>query len=259
MRTSCTHCGTHFKVPDKTLGKQARCKSCGKMFVITPVAGEADVDLEEVGQPAARPAVPPPAGRDRRARPDRRSPQPAPREEPDDPLDALADAAAESGSHSQPVHHSPRAGHAPRSRQRDDDPDDRDRGGRHRMAKGAKLSMTLGIAALVVGVLGSVCGVVAMFKKGEQSTFIALALTSGGLLLVTGLLGMLAVVNGSGASKHIRHARHPLAGRSEASTGVITGWIAMGIVLAGIVTGGIWLSNNRDAVKFEKHKIAAPE
>ncbi|MFN3167704.1 MAG: PLDc N-terminal domain-containing protein [Phycisphaeraceae bacterium] len=235
MRTSCTHCGTHFKVPDKTLGKQAKCKACGKMFVITPAGEGQDVPMQEVEPkrpPASRPGKPPrPA-----------APPPA---APADPLGALADAAVESGSHLRPVHGVPAS-----SRHHHDTGYDEAPGSRVRKAKGAGLSMGLGIAAGVLGFIGLVLALLTMFAVGE-GLVAGLGVVALIILAVTALLAMMAVVNGATAKKHIRRARHPLAGRGNASTGVILGWLSLGLVLIAIVAGGIWLAN-RGGITFEK-------
>lgn len=225
MRTSCTHCGKHFKVPDKTLGKQARCKACGEMFVIAPAPGEELVELEEAVAPSR--------------------PQP---EVSDDPLDALADAAVESGSHMQPVHG--RATHGSSSsttRHRDDDDD---HGPRHRMARGAKAAMTLGIISTALAVGGGVCAVIAMVKGDDETLLITLGLIGVGLLVVGAVLAMMAVSSGTTAGRQIRHARHPLGGRSEASTGTLMGWVSLGLVLIAIVSGAIWMSQ-RGGIVFQ--------
>lgn len=238
MRTSCTHCGTQFKVPDKTLGKQAKCKSCGKMFVITPAAKPETVPMQEV-QPK----------RDRRAG-DRKPPPPAPEApapESDDPLDALADAAIESGAYLAPVHHgwsNHRSGGA-----RDEY---NDRYGPRRMAKGAKAAMALGITAGALALIGAALGAVAMVQADNQQLLVTLGSIGIGVVALAAVLGMLAVVNGTTAGKQIRHARHPIGGRSEASTGTLMGWIALGLVFLAIVVGVIWLSQNRDKVIFKE-------
>ena len=47
LKTTCPHCGKYFEVSDKTLGKQARCKSCTKAFVIQADAVE-EIPMKEV-------------------------------------------------------------------------------------------------------------------------------------------------------------------------------------------------------------------
>lgn len=246
MRTSCTHCGTHFKVPDKTLGKQAKCKSCGKMFVITPVGEEADVPMQPVDDRPERPAAPRPSPPQRPAAPAPRQPEPAGQPDPDDPLGALADAAVESGSHLRPVHGVPSASRA----HHHDAGYDEDPGPRVRQAKGATLSMALGITAGCLAFVGLILGLVAMFAVG-QNLMIILGVVALLMLAITALLAMMAVVNGATAKKHIRRARHPLAGRSTATTGVILGWVSLGLVFIAFVIGGIWLAS-RGGIVFEK-------
>ena len=113
MISSCTHCGAQYQLPDKMLGKQARCKACKRLFVIVP--GEDEVDLPE------------PTGSTAQMNP----------VEEEDGLDALASAA--SGADFAPT-----GGSSSRSRHRDDFDDDEPRG-RHRFAKGAKAAMAMGI------------------------------------------------------------------------------------------------------------------
>lgn len=242
MRTSCTYCGTQFDVPDKTLGKQARCKSCGKMFVIAPVSKVEDVPMREVK-----------ARHDRRASDAKRGAA-SQSIASDDPLDALADAATESGSHMQPApsysRSSPSGRGSQGSRGRMDDDDDR--GGRRRMARGAKLAMSLGITSTVLSVGGGVCAIIGMANAKDQNLLVTLGLIAIGLLVVAAALGMMAVTNGTSAGRQIRHARHPLGGRSEASTGMLMGWISLALVLIFAVVGAIWLSNNPDALSFKE-------
>ncbi len=248
MRTSCTLCGTQFDVPEKTLGKQAKCKSCGKMFVIAPVLKAEEVPMREV-----------------KARQDRRATDLKPvsrreQSEPDDPLDALADAATESGSQMQPVQShsrssSGRGSQGSRGRIEDDD----DRGGRRRFARGAKLAMTLGITATAMSVGGGVCAIIGMVNAKDQSLLITLSMIAVGLLVIAAVLGMMAVTNGTSAGRQIRQARHPLGGRSEASTGMLMGWISLALVLIFTVVGAIWLSNNPDALTIKEEINAAPK
>lgn len=242
MRTSCSHCGTHFKVPDKTLGKQARCKSCGKMFVITPAGEEVELPTQEEVRPPTRRSSPPPS---------RAVNKQQAHDDDDDPLGALADAAVESGSHMHPVHgHSHGPPPPPRHPNRDAGYDDDDHGKPRRKAKGAGLAMGLGITAGVLGLTGMVLLIITMVI-GSTNVIVSLGVASLLLMVITAMLGMLAVVNGSGASRAIRRARHPLAGKGNATTGTITGWLSLGLVVVALVIGGIWLSA-RGGIAFEK-------
>jgi len=47
LKTTCPHCGKCFTVSDKALGKQTRCKSCTKVFVIQADAVE-EVSMQEI-------------------------------------------------------------------------------------------------------------------------------------------------------------------------------------------------------------------
>lgn len=240
MRTSCTHCGTHFNVPDKTLGKSAKCKSCGKMFVITPVGGESRVDMEEVPKMQRRASD----------RPKKLAAPPPPEPESDDPLDALADAAYESSSHMRPTHP---AGHGPASSSRYADGGyDEDGGyGRKRMAKGANLSMGMGIAGLLFALGGGLLSLLAMFLGAAQTVMIVLGSLGIALLAIAAVMGMMAVAHGTSAGRKIRRARHPLGGRGQASTGTGLGWVTLGLVLITAIGGGIWLIN-RGGIQFEQ-------
>lgn len=205
MISNCTHCGAQYKLPDKMLGKQARCKACKRLFVIVP--NETEVELPEPTGSTA---------------------QMNPINEEEDHLDALASAA--SGSDFAP---SPRA-----SRQRYEEEED-DRRPR-RMAKGAQSAMGLGITSCVIVAAGLVLMIIAMTRQNVRLE-ITLGIITLGLLAIGAVCAMIAVVNGSSANSKIRKARHPLSGRSEASTGSLTGMIALGVVFACAITIGIYL------------------
>ena len=240
MRTCCTHCGTHFNVPDKTLGKQAKCKTCGKMFVITPAPQPEKVPMQEVEpEPEPRPQAPVP-------QPPAQTPAPP----SEDPLDALADAAIESGAYLAPVRHGS-SNHRPASGGHGQD-DYNDRYGPRRMAKGAKAAMGMGITAGALALIGVALGVIAIVQADDQQLLVTLGGIGMGVVALAAVLAMLAVVNGTTASKQIRQARHPIGGRSEASTGTLMGWIALGLVFVAIVVGVIWLSQNREKVIFQE-------
>lgn len=222
MISSCTHCGAQYQLPDKMLGKQARCKSCKRLFVIVP--SEDEVDLPEpTGSTTQIDAV-----------------------DEQDGLDALASAA--SGADFAPT---PRS--SSRSRQRDED-DDEPRG-RHRMAKGAKAAMAMGITACVITAAGLVLMIIAMVNGKDQSLLVTLGIISIGLLAIGAVCAMIAIANGTSATSKIRKARHPLGGRSEASTGSLTGAIALGVVFICVITIGIYLARNPDATTFKKEVI----
>ena len=222
--SSCTHCGAQYQLPDKMLGKQARCKSCKRLFVIVP--GEDEVDLPEpTGSTVAMEAV---------------------REE-EDGLDALASAA--SGVDFEPT---PRS--SSRSRHRDDYDDDEPRG-RHRMARGAKASMGMGITACVIAAAAVVLMIIAMASGSNQSLQVTLGIIAIGLLAIGAVCAMIAIANGTSATSKIRKARHPLGGRSEASTGSLTGAIALGVVFICAITIGIYLARNPDVTTFKKEII----
>lgn len=220
MISNCTHCGAQYQLPDKMLGKQARCKACKRLFVIVP--NETEVEL------------PQPTGS---------TTQMNPVDQEEDGLDALASAA--SGSDFAP---SPRA-----SRQRYEEEDDR-RAPR-RMAKGAQTAMGMGITSCVLVAAGTVLMIIAMVNGKNQSLLITLGIITIGLLAIGAMCSMIAVFNGTSATSKIRKARHPLSGRSQASTGSLTGVIALGIVFICAIAIGIFLARNPDATTFKKEVI----
>ncbi|MFK7788335.1 MAG: hypothetical protein AB8C95_02435 [Phycisphaeraceae bacterium] len=222
MISSCTHCGAQYQLPDKMLGKQARCKSCKRLFVIVP--GEDEIELP---QPTGSTTTMSPIA-----------------DEADD-LDALASAA--SGGDFAPT---PRS--SSRSQPRDDY-EDEPRGPR-RMAKGAQASMAMGITACVFTAAGLVLMIIAMANGKDQSLLVTLGIITIGLLCIGAVLSMIAVVNGTAARGKIRRARHPLAGRSEASTGSLTGTIALGVVFACAIAMGIFLAK-RGGITFQETVI----
>ena len=99
----------------------------------------------------------------------------------------------------------------------------------------------MGIASCVITAAGVILMIIAMTSK-EVKTEITLGIITLGLLGIGAVCAMIAVVNGTAASKAIRKARHPLGGRSEASTGSLTGVIALGLVFAAAITIGIYLA-----------------
>jgi len=233
--SSCTHCGAQYQLPDKMLGKQARCKSCKRLFVIVPT--EDEVDLPEPTGSTASSMAPV-------------------RDEEEDGLDALASAA--SGSDFDPA---PRSSGSSRSRSSSrsgshprDEADDQDDRRPRKMAKGAKAAMGMGITSCAVTAIGLVLMIVAMVNGEDTNTLVTLGLISIGLLAIGAVFSMLAVVNGTSAKSKIRKARHPLGGKSEASTGSITGSIALAVVFICAITIGIYLAR-RGGIKFEKTVI----
>lgn len=221
MISSCTHCGAQYQLPDKMLGKQARCKSCKRLFVIVPSENEVELP-EPTGSTTQMDAV-----------------------DEEDGLDALASAA--SGADFAPT---PRA--SSRSRHRDDY-DDEPRG-RHRVAKGAKAAMAMGITSCVITAAGVVLMIIAMTNGKDQSLLVTLGIITIGLLAIGAVCAMVAIANGTSANGKIRKARHPLGGRSEASTGSLTGAIALGVVFICAIAIGIYLART-GGIKFQKEII----
>lgn len=247
MITACSHCGSKYELPDKMLGRQARCKACSKMFLISFLADDA-MPVPEV-EPTHKTGQAPPTkrtsstGTRRPAAPQQTHAAPEPPEH-DDPLNALASAAT--GDQPPP----PR----PASRQPAGDPRaayDQDRPVRSRKAKGAGAAMGTGIAALVLAVAAGVCGLITMLSGDNEALITALVSTTIILAIIATALAMIAVVNGTSATSRIRRARHPLSGRSQASTGSITGAIALLLVVALVLAGSIWLIN-RGGLNFQE-------
>jgi len=213
--SSCTHCGAQYQLPDKMLGKQARCKSCKRLFVIVPTEDEVDLP-EPTGSTASTMT---------------------PVQDEEDGLDALASAA--SGADFAPAS---RSGSSSRARHHDDGGDEPR--GRRRMAKGAKAAMAMGITSCVITAAGLVLMIIAMVNGKDTSLLVTLGLITIGLLAVGAVFSMIAVVNGTGAKSKIRRARHPLGGKSEATTGSITGAIALAVIFICAITIGIYLANS---------------
>lgn len=220
MISSCTHCGAQYQLPDKMLGKQARCKACKRLFVIVP--GEDEVDLPE------------PTGSTTSMNPVNHV---------EDDLDALASAA--SGTDFAPAP-------TTRSRQHDDHSDEPN--GRHRMAKGAQAAMAMGITACVFSTAGLVLMIIAMVNGKNQSLLVTLGIITLGVLAIGAVCSMIAIANGTAARSKIRRARHPLGGKSQAATGSLTGTIALAVVFICAITIGIYLAK-RGGIKFEKEII----
>lgn len=237
MLTQCTHCGANYELPDKMLGKKARCKSCQKLFVLTPIEEEV-----ELGDP-----VPPSRGGSTAQL------NPVSHDTiSGDPLGALADAAGSSSAHLKPTHRNAITSSASVSHSEDEE-----LRGKKRMAKGASAAMGLGITAVCLAVGGGICAIIAMVNGKEDGLLITMGVIALGLLAISAIIGMIAVVNGTSAAGKIRKARHPLSGKSQASTGSITGAIALGLVLITFIAGGIWLGK-RGGITFEK-EVSADE
>ena len=146
MNTACSHCGKHFQVSERALGKRAKCKGCGQVFVVRPEAVD-EVHLEEID-------TPPPMG----STSGMRAVTPAPSQPAsDDPLAALADAAdSTSHDHADEIQEHARAHGSYLTR--------REHGEHGEPAPGAVLSMVMGIVGLVLMpvLIGAVCSVLAV-------------------------------------------------------------------------------------------------
>lgn len=229
LLTSCSKCGARYELPDKLLGRQGRCKACNTLFVITPVE-EAEVEL------------PMPTGSTAQLRPVSR--REASRSG-SNPLDALANAASESGSNMRPARSSSRVSYGYVDDEEDDERPP------SRMAKGATLAMALGIASLLLAVAGTVTGSIAAVKADDEQLLITLGSIGIGLAALGTILAMVGIVSGNSASRTIRKARHRIGGRTQASVGTLTGMLALGLIVIAFVGGAIWLSR-RGGITFQK-------
>lgn len=229
MITACSHCGTRYKLPDKMLGRGAKCKACGKNFLIAPAAG--DTSADDVTPPERN-------GSTAQLNPVRND------ETFDDPLDALASAANDDlpppRSTRQSSHASPY--------------EDDERFVRRRKAKGASLAMGTGIASAVFTVAAIICGIITMTSGDNQDLLKVMGIVTILLLGIGTVLSMIAVVNGTSATRSIHRARHPISGSGHASTGTITGGIAMLLLLGLVIAGSIWLIN-RGGLQFQETVI----
>lgn len=239
MITACTHCGSKYELPDKMLGREARCKACGEMFMITQLEGaepSAAKDDADVFVPPKRELL---SSRRRAAQPTQTS---------DDPLDALASAGDDAGY----------AYTAQRSHAGNRDPYDGDRPARARKARGAAAAMSMGIASLVFVLAALVCGLITMLSGDHEGRIVIFGPIAIVLLVISIGLAMIAVMNGTSASSRIRKARHPIGGRSQASTGSITGGIALLLALGLVIAGSAWLIN-RGGIQFIEVRAVGEE
>ncbi|MEM1356274.1 MAG: MJ0042-type zinc finger domain-containing protein [Planctomycetota bacterium] len=207
MKTVCSHCNKWFEVSDKALGKNARCRSCGKVFVIAPAPLEHDD---------------PPPPRQRQDAP----PAPPPRREPvqsDDPLEALADAAEQSG-------YERMAEVSEHAREHGSSVSRRARGEVGGMAKGAVPSVifgSIGVAiALVVLILAILVGADIIPLNA-----VSIILLFGGLCIAS-IVCLVGIVQGGTTRKRIRRAKGTLDGKGAATTGIALGWSALALALA---------------------------
>ena len=233
MISSCTHCGATYQLPDKMLGKKARCKSCDKLFVLTPDEPEISLDeMEEVKPPQ------------RGGSTTRMSPVSA---DDGDPLDALAEASFDSDTGMAPARS--RASMNPITHPQGAY-EEEERRGPKRMAKGAKASMVMGITGAVFALAGNVCSFVAM-NTGDQDTLVMTGVIGMVLMGAGAVFGMIAVANANAAGSKIKRARHPLSGKDEALIGSLSGTFALVMVVIVVIVGGIWLSK-RGGIVFEE-------
>lgn len=215
MKTACSHCHKWFQVPDRALGKRAKCKACGEVFVVRP-EGMDEVPMREV-------APPPRMGSTARMRAVTETH--VAEADPDDPLSALADA-ADSTLHDITDEHQRQA------RERESYLSHREHGEKGKPAPGAVPSLILGIFAVVPAVGTAVALLILLILSVGSAVAIALASTPGG---VGGLLALFAIVQGNSARRRIRRSRGVLAGGKPAVIGMLLGWgalLVLGLVAA---------------------------
>ena len=227
MNTVCTHCHKWFEVSDKALGKNARCRSCGKVFVIAPASvTDADAALVDVN---------PPGGGSTAQLSAVRGDEVADR----DPLDALADAAEQSG-------YEKMAAVTDHARDLGSSASRRARGEVRGSATGAVASVVCGSIGLFLAVVLMVLVILTATKVMPLNAGIIAGLLSG--MLVTAVLCLIAVAQGGGALRRIRRAKGTLQGSSQATAGVILGWVGVALVLAAGVTFVIVISKSGGVV-----------
>lgn len=204
MKTVCTHCHKWFQVHDRALGKRAKCKSCGGVFVVRP-EGMDEIPMREV--------APPP----RMGSTTQMQPAVEPAQGPADPLAALADAADDS-QHDHTDYSQQRA------RERESFLTHREHGEKGRPAPGTFAALVLGIVAMVlVFVTALGLGVVALFGKAVTGLMVGLSAPG----VVGGLVAVFAILQGNSARRRIRRSRGVLAGRGPATAGMLLGWGAV--------------------------------
>lgn len=212
MNTVCPHCHKWFEVSDKALGKNAKCRSCAKMFVIAPASVERDdtalLDLPQPGGSTAHLAA-------------------VRQDEVDDPLSALADAAEASG-------YERMAAVTEHAREHGSSSSRRQRGEMRGQASGATASVACGGIGLALAIAMLVLVILAATGTVPKNVGLIMGLFLGGL--VTAVVSLVAVVQGGGARKRIRRAKGTLQGASQATTGIFLGWAALAIVLAAGIT-----------------------
>ncbi|XAL98088.1 hypothetical protein OT109_10820 [Phycisphaeraceae bacterium D3-23] len=206
MKTVCTHCNKWFQVHDRALGKRAKCKACGGVFVVRPEAID-EIPMQEV--------APPKMGSTTRMQPAKKRETVPPVDS--DPLAALASAA----DNSQHDH----ADHSQRlARERESFLSLREHGEKGRPAPGTTLSLILGIVAIVFA-LGTSVNVIVLAVLGKAP--LAAIIGACGAAAVGGGFAIFAIIYGNGARKRIRRSRGVLDGKGTATTGMMMGWGAL--------------------------------
>ncbi|MEM9415957.1 MAG: hypothetical protein AAGA29_10855 [Planctomycetota bacterium] len=213
MKTVCTHCNKWFQVHDRALGKRAKCKACGGVFVVRPEAVE-DVPMQEVAPPTL-------GSTDRIHAARQRSPEPEP--EADDPLAALADA-ADSSLHEHADYNQRLA------RERESFLSLREHGEKGRLAPGTIPALVLGIIAAVIALATAINALVLILINKAPMPMIV-GLCAAGVL--GGGFAIFAIVQGNSARRRIRRSRDVLSGKGMATLGMMLGWIAL--LIFGIV------------------------
>lgn len=227
MNTVCTHCHKWFEVSDKALGKNARCRACGKVFVISPAAVE--------GNDAALVDVHPPGGSTAQFAAVRRDEIARASDEPIDPLDALADAAEQSG-------YERVAAVTEHAREHGSSTSRRARGEVRGTASGAVASVVCSSIGVFLAVVLLVLAILAGVKVLPLNAGLIAGLFIG--FLVSAVVCLVGVVQGGSARKRIRRAKGTLQGAGQATAGITLGWIGLAILLAAGITLVIIISKS---------------
>jgi len=226
LKTVCTHCGKWFKVSDKALGKRARCRQCGKPFLVKAEAVE-DIHMEAVDAPPSMGSM------------SQLSAVMDDEFEDDDPLAALAGAASDVN-----VEHNTEAHQHAR---------ERESFSTRREAGDILPTPTSAVTACVLSITGSVFGLwatvtaVAIFAKKYFAIDFWLWSAIGGAVLC-GLLCIIGIALATGALNRARRSRGAIGGKGVAHAGMLVGWAGIILCIAGGVFLMLWL-NARGGVK----------
>ena len=215
MLIVCSNCQSNIHVPQGTTAKKGKCPRCGTILVVPPAVDAPPAPPAE--PPAAQPAAPPPVPETAYAS---EIPPPLPAAEPP------------------PVPRTPRrydTDDEPVRRRYDHDEDDDDDLSIRRPRR-RQTSKAMGVTAMVLGCIGLLLSGVALaaivggiFGLGQQQPDLCCYGCLGGNigLFTSGLLGLLGLIFGFIGMGQ--------SGRGFALTGIVTGGLALLMVLAYLV------------------------